>query len=190
MTRDILERLTTDRAVGALTPDVEHLLEAYLKLDSASARTADEIGQTIHLAREALAEKVPSSMPAFPVAGFMQIERWRRRVRQFTYAAGLAACLSLGLGLGRLTAPAPVIELAVADAPDSAQVVPGNVDEIQGPQASTPTELVRSTSPQDMSSGFWDVDRLRQLREQDRPQSRPQAYPGVRIQWPGVNWPT
>lgn len=186
MDRDVLERLATDRALGALTPEVEHLLDSYLQLDASAAETAGQIGQTVGLAREALAEQPPSSMPAFPVAGFLQIERWRRRVQRFTYVAGLAACLSLGLGIGRLTAPAPVGYVEASDAGQAVQLADasasGQVDE----EAAGTGDLVRSDAS---DTGFWSVERLMQQREDQLQPGNPPAQ-DIRSLLRGWNLPT
>jgi hypothetical protein len=191
MDRDVLERLATDRALGALSGDVKQLLDAYKRLDPAAATEADQIDTTVSMARAALAEKPPSSMPAFPVAGFQQIERWRRRVQQFTYAAGLAACLSIGLGLGRMTAPATPIPVPGATGAEVVQKPEADASDSDGSDDSGRTQLARS-NPSGNDAGFWSVERLMQQREQEeeRVQAPSPSSPSIRVQWPRYNRPT
>lgn len=187
MDREVLERLATDRALGALTPDVERLLEAYLRLDSPSAAAAGEIERTVELARASLGEKQPSSMPAFPVAGFMQIERWHRRVRQVTYGVGLAACLVLGIALGRLAVPATDGQAKPGYGPTILASKDGGLG-VVSPQTNGLPPLAKSET-QD-AGGFWSVQRLRQQREQDQVAPANGSEPAIRIQWPTWNRPT
>lgn len=174
MDRDVLERLATDRALGGLTADVESLLDAYAKVDPTAAKVAADIDRTVRLAREALGEQHPSSMPAFPVAGFMQIERWHKRVQRFTFAAGMAACLTIGLGLGRLSAPGnPSSPAGPMAGREYASVTRPPV---QPPTAARPVE----------SGGFWSVDRLRQLRDEAQTSAVDTPERNGRIPW--LNW--
>lgn len=176
MDREVLERLATDRAMGALSPDVEHLLTSYLQVDPACAAAAERISNTVTLARQALAEHQPSSMPAFPVAGFQQIERWQKRVQRFTFAAGMAACLTIGLGLGRLSNPKPSV-VQVVRAPQSTETVSADVR--PEPAAIMPDR-----------TGFWSVERLRRVREQAQAPGTARVQPEVKLPWLGINLPT
>ncbi|HPZ97037.1 MAG TPA: hypothetical protein PL151_08210 [Phycisphaerae bacterium] len=191
MQRDVLERLAMDRAMGALSADVEQLLDAYQRLAPEAAATADEIERTVRLARAALAEKQPSSMPAFPVAGFQQIERWRRRVRQFTYAGGLAACLTIGLGLGRMTVPVASAPVPGPSAVEIVQTSDTHESDFANATEPKPTQFARSDS-NDNDAGFWSVERLLQKREQEQERlpTPNQSSPSIQVQWPRYYRPT
>jgi anti-sigma factor RsiW len=67
MDRETVNRLMLDRALGALPADCEILLAEYLQTHPEVAADASEIEATASLARKALAEPVPTHMPAFPV---------------------------------------------------------------------------------------------------------------------------
>jgi anti-sigma factor RsiW len=156
MDRELIERLATDRALGALSADAGQLLDAYVQHDPAAAAVVNEIERTVGLARTVLRDEPVKSMPAFPVAGFAEIERWQRRTRRLRYVAGLAACVMVGLGLGRLSAPmrteiVPSLPVTVVDA--TATVSP---------------------SPVESGGSFWSVDRMRQ-RIQQRPVASPRS---------------
>lgn len=176
MNRDVLERLATDRALGALPPDVQVLFDAYAQLDPQAASATGEIDQTVGLARHALADQPASSMPAFPTAGFLQIEQWRRRMVRLTYAAGLAACLTIGLGLGRATAP--------AEPPRQVYV------QVPVPQALARAPKPASASTVRDSSDFWSVDRLRQQREQVQADAAGPTIRRIELPWLGWQQPT
>jgi hypothetical protein len=99
MNQEMLERLLVDRALGALPPDVEALLDAYLEMESARAPLRGEIDETVRLARQALAPPRPLSLP--PLKLVPTPERTTAGTRRRTWwPAELAAAFVLGLGLG------------------------------------------------------------------------------------------
>lgn len=162
MDTETLERLATDRALGAMNADVEELFDACMRRDAAASRVADETRRTVEIAREAMREHPPSSMPAFPLEGFKQIDRWRRRVAAMGYAAGLAACLIIGIFIGRPSSPGATPRPVVHVSPPAAVPVVQRADE----------------------DGFWSIERLLKQREQSSHRSQPprQTYD---IRWPG-----
>lgn len=151
MDRDVLERLITDRALGTLAPDAAALLDAYLEREPEAARLRDEIEGAVQLTRQVLAEDTISSMPAFPIDGLRQIERWRRRVRWTGYITGLAACLVIGVGIGTWMAAQS------AAATGSVRIVENRVSP---PPLSIGNEMVDN----DVTGhdGFWSAERWRQ----------------------------
>lgn len=143
----------TDRALGALSPDVASLLDAFLEREPRAADFAREIEGTVGLARTALAGEAVSSMPAFPIEGLRQIARWRRRARWTGYVTGLAACLLVGLGIGTWMAGAPAspsspVQIVAAYA-GPAQPIVGNVAADR--------------------NGFWSAERWRQRAMGSKP---------------------
>jgi len=89
MKSDVLERLLIDRAAGELAPDVEELLECHLQQEPAARREAAEIGETLRLARLALAGLPAVALPAV-----------RPSWRAAPWAWAMAACFVCGLSLG------------------------------------------------------------------------------------------
>ncbi len=89
MKSDVLERLLIDRAAGELSPDVEELLEAHLQQEPAARGEAAEIGETLRLARLALAGQTVVALPG--LRPFSRIPSW---------AWAMAACFVCGLSLG------------------------------------------------------------------------------------------
>jgi hypothetical protein len=120
----------------------------------------------------------------------MQIERWRKRVQRLTYAAGLAACLSLGLGIGRLSAPASEITVAGPDHGDAVQLVDSRTGHTDSHGTYTGDDVLVRSNPPDAERGFWSVDRLIQQREQDQAQPRNQPSHDIRLPLSGWNRPT
>jgi anti-sigma factor RsiW len=163
MERDVLERLITDRALGGLSGDVEKLLEAYLAREPAHVRMVEETMQTVELARHAMRGPLPSSMPAFPVAGFAQIERWRRRVRQVGLVAGLAACVVLSFWIGRFS----IVRQAAT--PSTIAVPTVKSDSTSSP----PTMLARGTKTSEDS--FWSYEGIRARAELSRSHTPPRS---------------
>ena len=93
MNKEVLERLLMDRAVGELPPDVEVLLEDHLDEHPEARKEAVAIGETVRLARQALAGQPAEVLPAREPA-------WYRP----SWAWGMAACFVGGLCLGLLGA--------------------------------------------------------------------------------------
>ena len=100
MNTETLDRLLMDRALGALPPDADALLAAYLDHDSASATRAQEFDAAAAAARRLFQQPASAGLPAFPALRIHKVEQARQRLRIVRHAAGLAAALVLGLGLG------------------------------------------------------------------------------------------
>lgn len=93
-----LDALMIDRALGALSPDTEALLEAYLSQNPGMAMDLDRTADTVDLLRDILKEDSPVSLPEFQARDLYRRRRWRRGSLQ---AVGMAATLAIGLFLGR-----------------------------------------------------------------------------------------
>jgi hypothetical protein len=129
---ETLDRLLMDRALGALPPDVEALLDAYLEHDAAGAARAREFGAAAMAARRLLQQPLPTPLPPFPATSIRDVARAQTRVRALGHVASMAAVLVVGIGLGlvfphgrTLEAPGPRFTI-VAPAPViTAEPAPG-----------------------------------------------------------------
>jgi anti-sigma factor RsiW len=119
MNNEVLERLLIDRAAGELPPDVEELLEAHLLQNPAASKEAAQIGETLRLARLALAGQPEVPLPALQPSWHVPNWAWR-----------MAACFVCGLSIGifamrgrheppRVTASIPGRETAATTAADA-----------------------------------------------------------------------
>ena len=101
MNQESLESLLMDRAFGALPPETEQLLEAYLSEHPEHRDLARHIQQTADLARDAIAVEAPLELP--PLA----IKRSARPQNARPYDTGrwisIAAGLIIGVGIGLLS---------------------------------------------------------------------------------------
>lgn len=113
MTRETLERLLADRALGALDGDVSALLDAHLAADPEAAALAARTAATVALARQALAAGQAVRPPDFPRAALARRMVRLRRWRVVRGVLGAAAVLVLGVLAGRWT----LAERAVAPLP-------------------------------------------------------------------------
>jgi anti-sigma factor RsiW len=106
LTRETLEALLIDRAVGELAPDVEALLTAYLNQDPAAAQAARQVEETMDLARQVVAlprtENLPE--PRFQPARWRAwvLPAWHQLFHRYGWAAGIAAGLAVGGWLAAL----------------------------------------------------------------------------------------
>ena len=114
-----LDALMIDRALGALSPDTEALLEAYLSQNPGMAMDLDRTTDAVDLLRDILKEEPPLSLPDFKAH---DLSRQRRRWRGSLQAAGMAATLAIGLFLGRShmvkspsVLPAPFVAVVEAE---------------------------------------------------------------------------
>ena len=162
--REILERLLADRALGALDPDVESLLEAYLAHDPDLRKLAHEFGHTVALARravEATRPSIPTDLPQLklgPAPKARGVRLWLLGIR----AATLAACLAIGLLLG-----VTLFRNTAAQVPSQLPSLP-------------PLVLAESTASADTTSQFWSIRQFRGLAA-----SRvPEHVPAVKWSWP------
>jgi anti-sigma factor RsiW len=122
MNNEVLERLLIDRAAGELPPDVEELLEAHLLQHPAAREDAAQIGETLRLARLALAGQPAVMLPALQPSWHVPNWAWR-----------MAACFACGLLLGifsmrgrneslRVTASIPSREMAAITTADESSI--------------------------------------------------------------------
>lgn len=97
-----LEPLLLDRALGELSPAVTELLEQHLARDPKAARQAATYTATLAFAREAVG--LPTSTVSLRPLDHDRLRRAERRARWRSHlgeGAKLAACIALGLVLGR-----------------------------------------------------------------------------------------
>lgn len=99
MDKDMLERLMMDQALGALPPDVEALLTAFLADRPQDQRSGERIALTVAAARRALVEPPSARLKAFPREEIDRRYRLRRRWEWAGRITGLAACILIGFGL-------------------------------------------------------------------------------------------
>jgi len=111
MNPETLERLLIDRACGALSDDVNELLDDHL---AGRPELAAEIDETVALARRALQPARAVQLPP-PRYARGASQAWRVPV----WAVGMAACFVAGLAASRWTArpvahsaPTPAVALA------------------------------------------------------------------------------
>ena len=97
MNKETLDALLIDRALGALSPDTEALLDAYLEHDPDTTIRMEQTLDSVNLARMALQDETPAPLPVFNAP---RLVRRRRQIRYTLQAAGMAATLMIGLTLG------------------------------------------------------------------------------------------
>lgn len=100
MNLELLEPLLRDRALGELSPAVAALLDAHLASDPVAARRAAELADTIGLARTAVATPLLAPQRSLEIARLQDHSPVSRATVRRTEVLALAACLTLGLGLG------------------------------------------------------------------------------------------
>jgi anti-sigma factor RsiW len=127
MDKKILDALMIDRALGALSPDTEALLDAYLFQHPESTKHLDCTMETVDLLKGALKQKAYSALPDFNAPVLVSKRRWRRCAFQ---VAGMAATLAIGLFFGRLhmersTSVTPSSVVAVVEAAPAPQTDAG-----------------------------------------------------------------
>lgn len=158
MNAETLERLMLDRALGVLPPDCESLLAAYIEKDPQAAAAGREYAATVATARGALADAVPSKLPAFPAQRLTDAQRQYRTFKLARGVAGIAASLLIGFGIHAF--------FFSASPNDSSRS-----DPIMVAQAT-----VRNDEPTD-AGGFWSAQRLYK-----RAEAAPQR-PAKRLIW-------
>jgi anti-sigma factor RsiW len=143
MNQDILNRLLTDRSLGALDPDASALLEAYLEREPAHSESAVEIAETVRLAKAALGSVPTIQVPPLKLFSLPRQSAAEDRRRRLWRPAEWAAALALGIGLGYLAfRPGQPARIAV-----------------ETPAAVVPVERADSVSP----DAFWSVKRLARM---------------------------
>jgi anti-sigma factor RsiW len=103
MKTETLEALLIDRALGVLAPEVGELLETHLAANPDAARNADNLAETVRLARAATAGARTASDRPVPIERFRTTLRTQRRQALIWDVSKLAACLVLGLALGSIS---------------------------------------------------------------------------------------
>ncbi len=143
MDAETLERLLMDRALGALGPDVEALLDEHLAQDPEGCQRAAEFAGATSAARQALGAGVPLRLPEFPALRLATLERTRRRLAWVRNTGAVAATLVVGIWLGGLlTSGRPGPDTPVSGAGERTALA-----------ASAPAHA-------DADGGFWSVARL------------------------------
>lgn len=154
MNTETLERLMLDRGLGALPPDCEALLAAYLEERPEAAAACRRFERTVGLARAALAEKPAGPPPAFPTERLLQTRWSYRGWRIMRNAAGIAAAILIGFGahglLFRAEPPSPIRP---------------------GPTVIAQAGSDRRSEANDGGSSFWSSRRLYERASETLPKS-------------------
>ena len=145
MDSETLEKLMIDRALGAMPPDCEILLAAYLETRPDAAAECRTIEQTIELARRALADGSATTLPAFPAERLREAQRTDGLWRMTRAAVGIAASVVIGFGMHAVFFPARTPETGTA----GSGIVANRGPEKQIEQVSE-------------DAGFWSGERLRE----------------------------
>lgn len=157
MKQDDLEQLILDCALGALSPQVEQLLDAYLVFDAESALQLQQMKHTVSLASKAMERgDAKQSLPPFPVKALLKTHRQRRSLWRVTQAAAIAACLVLAFMSGRRVQP-------------QTDHTVSTMSIVAAPNISWPKPVVEQ---EDKADGFWSLAKWQQLAK-DRPRRRP-----------------
>jgi len=138
MNKTTLDALLIDRALGALPPETEALLDAYLEQSPAIAAALDKTCDAVNLARAAFDHETAPALPSFhaPV-----LARRRKLHRRSLQVIGLAATLAIGFFFGQYHLGRPP-----ASVPDSRRAV---IESVPAPKAAgiwsiTPERLTRT----------------------------------------------
>ena len=92
MDKEILDRLLMDRALGALEPDVEALLEHYLAQHPDDSVRCRETEDLVSLSRDLLRSTPPQSLPAMTSVPLRRM----KRLQPLGIAAALLVCFMMG----------------------------------------------------------------------------------------------
>lgn len=101
MTHELLDQLLLDRALGALSPEVDALLAAYIATNPDLAKRASEYSATVDSARDVLCGDagLATALPSFPRPRIESALRAARVRRLSLHAVSLAACVLFGFGI-------------------------------------------------------------------------------------------
>ncbi|MCK6482533.1 MAG: hypothetical protein HUU22_19065 [Phycisphaerae bacterium] len=172
MNPETLERLLLDRSLGALSTDAAALLDAYLARDADAVGRAAALVSTVDLARRALADGASGgALPPFPAARLRREAVVFRRWRAIGRVTALAACVLLGVFIGRsyFDAGGPTVERdgvslvsrpapsPVTDEPATEQPASSVFDQLESATVRTPA-AARLTS--DGDDDFWSRRRM------------------------------
>jgi len=117
MKQEIVERLLIDRALGALSPDVQTLLEAHLENEPGDRQAALEIGDAVRLAKLSQNRRQRLPLPPLKWVPLPETGAARAGRRFIPELAALAASFLLGIGLGfwMLRMVEPSVPVSTAD---------------------------------------------------------------------------
>jgi anti-sigma factor RsiW len=110
MTPEVLQRLLIDHKLGEMSDDVADLLAAYMQMQPDAATEAEEISDTIELARRASAPEAElDAPPPMPPGLHLDNRTTSNPVRTWTRAAAVAAAVvgAFFLGSSFSLPPAP-----------------------------------------------------------------------------------
>jgi hypothetical protein len=154
MDDETLQRLMLDDSLGALSDDIRSLLAECIEAAGApAAARAAQYRRTVDDARAAMVQPSGAALPPFPAARLRREALTIRRRRAAGRIAALAACLVLGLGLGRL-----VFGRADVPAPAPAAIT---VAQVAAPAAPAPQAVTE----------FWSSSRLAARAMAARPEA-------------------
>ncbi|MBN1489553.1 MAG: hypothetical protein JXA69_06505 [Phycisphaerae bacterium] len=145
MDSETLEKLMIDRALGAMPPDCEILLAAYLETHPDAAAECGSIEQAVELARQALTDGSAATLPAFPAERLREAQRTDWLWRMTRAAAGIAASVVLGFGAHAMFFPAATPETGMSAS---------SLIAVHGPE--------QRTEEIGEDAGFWSGERLRE----------------------------
>ncbi len=160
MNEHIMESLLLDQALNALSPDADHLLQAYLADHPEFKPLSDSIHQTATLGQKAVAMDLPTEMPAFSGEGLVRPPRSLRWQPMRTWKT-MAACIFIGMGIGFMLKPFLY----------------------HGPQAGSTTIAQAQAETKPLSSGrevtreFWATKTYQALYRKNR--TRAKAYQSI-----------
>ncbi len=144
MNEETLERIVMDRALGALAPDTNALLEAFLEKEPGYADRVKEIEQSIALAKRALPPPRTVSLPPLKIQPLRTTIARPNAWQRVRWPIGLAAAFVLGFSLSSFTV-----------APDRAS--PSGADIAR---RALPVTRMASTPANIAPSDFWSASRL------------------------------
>jgi hypothetical protein len=103
MNEQVLERMLIDRSLGALPPDVDELLEAFLEHEPGHAHDARKFDETLMLARRALPKPRALPLPPLKVRALPQTSVKKNILRQVRWPVGIAAAFAIGFAMSLFT---------------------------------------------------------------------------------------
>ena len=147
-----IEPLLMDHALGATTPEVGALIEAFQEKDTEVRARLEKWLGIAKLARRAMEETVVTALPAFPQRQLQVARLGTQRRRMLVWSAGLAACMLIGYLLGSRGHGHPATPAVVTADP-------------------RPTLAAAVAVPLAGVDDFWSIERLRASAERDAARS-------------------